>query len=139
MPNYYNNPYYTNGSIVPPNAFNGNNSMQSNQLFNNSQTPINSGITNFNNVMVVPISGKDNANAYPVAIGTTVLLMDYDNGIFWIKSNDGLSPRIVEHTFSVENNNVTEPKEEYVSKKEFYSLKKSVDSFIKNNKRKKDE
>jgi hypothetical protein len=131
MPNYYNappyQPPYTNpwGQTAVPNGYQSN-YIQTNQT---NQQP------NLNNIMVVPVSGQENAESYPVAMGLTVMLLDYDNGVFWLKSNDGVSPKLTKHTFVVEEA-PTEKKrdisEASVSRKEFDILKEKVDSLLKN-------
>lgn len=104
-----------------------------------SSTPINNQ-TKFNqmnnNIMVVPVSGQEGANAYPVAIGLTVMLLDYENKIFWLKSNDGISTKLTKHIFAIEEPN-TPPSEkpmseEFVSKTEFNELSKKVNSLLEN-------
>lgn len=132
MPNYYNAPPYqspyTNawGQNVP-------NGYQSNYIQTNqsNQQP------NLNNIMVVPVSGQENAESYPVAMGLTVMLLDYNNGIFWLKSNDGVSPKLIRHSFVVEEPKTSADKkrdisEVSVSRKEFDILKEKVDSLLKN-------
>lgn len=87
-----------------------------------------------NNIMVVPVVGQEAAESYPVAIGLTVMLLDYNNGIFWLKSNDGINVKLVKHVFSIENTpkEQAESKDEFVTKKEFNSLCGKVDSLLKN-------
>lgn len=92
-----------------------------------------------NNIMVVPVSGQEGANAYPVAIGLTVMLLDYENKIFWLKSNDGLSTKLTRHVFTIEdpkepNTSPSEKpmSEEFVSKTEFNELSKKVNSLLEN-------
>lgn len=133
MPNYYNAPPYqspyTNpwGQTAVPNGYQSN-YIQTNQ---SNQQP------NLNNIMVVPVSGQENAESYPVAMGLTVMLLDYNNGIFWLKSNDGVSPKLIRHSFVVEEPKAPVEKkrdvfEVSVSRKEFDVLKEKVDSLLKN-------
>lgn len=131
MPNYYNAPPYqspyTNpcGQTAVPNGYQSN-YIQTNQ---SNQQP------NLNNIMVVPVSGQENAESYPVAMGLTVMLLDYNNGIFWLKSNDGVSPKLTKHTFIVEEAPADKKRdisEVSVSRKEFDILKEKVDSLLKN-------
>lgn len=39
-------------------------------------------------IIVVPVSGEMGAMTYPVAAGNTVLLIDWSNKTFWLKSTD---------------------------------------------------
>jgi len=97
-------------------------------------SPYNQPINNVpqQNIIVVPISGGDEAvKSYPVGAGNTVLLLDYPNKKFWLKSmeSDGFRSTIVSHTFSVDqdsNNN-----EGFVTKQEFNELKKMLDDLTK--------
>ena len=41
-----------------------------------------------NSVMTVFVDGEAGANAYPVAAGYTVMLIDFNSGKFWIKGTD---------------------------------------------------
>lgn len=41
-----------------------------------------------NNVMVVSVNGEMGAMTYPVAAGNTMLLFDWNEHTFWIKSTD---------------------------------------------------
>lgn len=83
-----------------------------------------------NNIMVVPVSGQENAEAYPVAIGLTVMLLDYNNGIFWLKTNDGLTTKLVKHIFTVEQPEKAESEKvsDFVSKNDFDALSETVKS-----------
>lgn len=39
-----------------------------------------------NQIMLVPIQGESWAQMYPVAAGTTVALIDFEGGFFWLKN-----------------------------------------------------
>lgn len=134
MPNYYGGPNPVSGMYPPQGATYPAASVTPNSI--NQYNPQNN-VNNLTNVLVVPVNGREGVDSYPVAMGMTVLLMDYANKKFWLKSNDGLSPKIVEHIFSIEgeSNNKEDKAPEFVTKKEFLSLKKTVESM---NKRKKD-
>lgn len=130
MQNFNNNyPNYAVGSsgIQNPNGYPAN-QVVPNWMNQNGYTPNNSQESVFNNVMVVPVNGYESASNYPVAMGTTVLLMDYNNKVFWLKSNDGVSTKMVKHEFTAETQENPNPNTEFVTKKEFDEFKK----FIKN-------
>lgn len=55
-----------------------------------------------NELMVVMVDNEQAVQNYPVAMGTSVMLMDYQNKKFWIKSmTNGVTPTITEHEFKV--------------------------------------
>lgn len=55
-----------------------------------------------NELMVVMVDNEQAVQNYPVAMGTSVMLMDYQNRKFWIKSmTNGVTPSITEHEFKV--------------------------------------
>ncbi len=83
------------------------------------------------NIMVVQINNDESVNSYPVAAGTTVLLMNYQEKKFWLKTTgaDGFTCKIIPHTFSViEDEN---EQNDYVTKKDFEEFKKMVDDLLK--------
>lgn len=96
MPNYYGGPNPVSGMYPPQGATYPGTSVTPNSI--NQYNPQNN-VNNLTNVLVVPVNGREGVDSYPVAMGMTVLLMDYANKKFWLKSNDGLSPKIVEHIF----------------------------------------
>lgn len=102
-----------------------------NWMNQNGYSPANNQESSFNNVMVVQVNGMADASEYPVAMGNTVLLMDYKNRMFWLKTNDGVSTKMVQHNFTVDTPEEQDKTEEFVTKKEFDEFKK----FIKNSNR----
>ena len=92
---------------------------------------------NTNNLMVVPINGGEaTANAYPVASGNTVMLIDFEIGKFWLKSNvNGIPQRLRPFLFKEElpeqPQQVRQPATN-VSREEFDKLSMSVSSLSDN-------
>lgn len=71
--------------MVVPNYTYMNYPGMNNQMFNTQQ----------NDLMVVSVQGEAGANAYPVASGNTVLLIDFESNKFWLKSNvNGIPQRL---------------------------------------------
>lgn len=97
------------------------------------QSPINSGT----GPTVVMVSGESGANNYPVAAGNTVLLMDFEEKKFWLKSTDvnGFPQPLRSFSFtetSQKIQNGTEKEEtQYVTKKEFDEMKKLLEDLTK--------
>lgn len=115
-----------------PNGYSTNTIRPNNQIVNNSS---------MNNIMVVPVNGLESAESYPVAIGLTVMLLDYDNKIFWLKSNNGISTKLTKHIFTIEEpkepKTVEPPKpipntDAFVTKEDFNSLNEKVNKLLKN-------
>ena len=96
---------------------------------------------------IVWVSGETGAKNYPTAPNTSILLMDSESSRFYVKSADVLGVQtirsyeyneIIPTTKSVEPEKVTveeakpidTPKVDYVSRKEFDELKKTIDELI---------
>lgn len=132
-PNYgFNNPWmqnYNSQSQTFPNNQVNQNANQNQQVFNN-QIPQ----QNFGSFMTVLVQGEAGANAYPVASGNTVLLMDFDSNKFWLKSNvNGIPQRL--RAFSFIEEVQEQPKQQTqtiqsVSREEFDKLSASVNKLI---------
>lgn len=45
-----------------------------------------------NQIMAIPVQGENVVNTYPVAIGATVIFIDFNARKFWIKSNESGIP-----------------------------------------------
>ena len=111
-PNYYGN------QQMPP---------QGSQMASNAQQSSGSGI--------IWVQGENAAKAYPVASGQSVLLMDSEDSIMYIKSTDqsGMPQplRVFEYkerTQTAHNAPASSPKasDEYVSRKEFEAFRDDV-------------
>lgn len=128
-PNYgFNNPWmqnYNSQSQTFPNNQVNQNANQNQQVFNN-QIPQ----QNFGSFMTVLVQGEAGANAYPVASGNTVLLMDFDSNKFWLKSNvNGIPQRLRSFSFAEELPEQSKQKEQVspvISREEFDGLSSSV-------------
>lgn len=83
------------------------------------------------NTSIVWVQGEAGAKAYPVAAGNSVMLLDSEDSVFYIKSTDGsgmpmplrtfdFTERTNEHSISSIN------PDDFVSRKEFEELKESI-------------
>lgn len=119
LPYPYNNGTWNNGS----------NNYNQMQMFSNGQ---NAQQVNDNSMMVVFVQGESGANAYPVASGNTVLLMDFESGKFWIKSNvNGIPQRLRSFSFSEEIQGQTQTQStNAVSRDEFNKLAENVNKLL---------
>lgn len=120
----YFNPYFPNGTGSNP-YYTGPNS--------NYSLPVNSPPSQTSqSISVVPVQGLDAAKSYPVGAGNTVVLMDYSNGKFWVKSTgmDGLTQSMTAYLFYPESEEKAE-RPIYATKEEFEALKKQFEEFIK--------
>lgn len=60
-------------------------------------------LQNMSSLMAVIVQGEAVANSYPVASGSRVMLIDFDDGKFWLKSNvNGIPQRLRSFTFKEE-------------------------------------
>ena len=127
--NYNHGNPYTYGNTT--NGISNTNTNQ-NQLMYGNQLPQ----QNFGSFMTVLVQGEAGANAYPVASGNTVMLMDFDSGKFWLKSNvNGIPQRL--RPFSFKEELPEQPQQvtqqiANVSRDEFEKLSKSVSSLSDN-------
>lgn len=130
-PNYgMTNPWtsnYTGQNQAFPNNQVNPNLNQNQQLYGN-QVPQ----QNFGSFMTVLVQGEAGANAYPVASGNTVMLMDFESGKFWLKSNvNGIPQRLRAFSFLEETQEQTPQAKQNiqsVSREEFDNLSRSVSS-----------
>lgn len=86
---------------------------------------------NNNSVMVVPVQGEAGARVYPVAAGSTVLLIDFDAKKFWLKSTDinCMPSRFAAFNFTEEIQQ--QGGDNFISRAEFNDLKQSIDNQFK--------
>ena len=86
----------------------GNQAMQgmTNPTMFSNMNPMYGGQQNMQNTgsfMTVLVQGEAGANAYPVASGNTVMLMDFESNKFWLKSNvNGIPQRLRSFSFAEE-------------------------------------
>lgn len=84
-----------------------------------------------NELIVVMVDDEQAVQNYPVAMGNSVMLMDYQHKKFWIKSmTNGVTPSITEHEFKIISGGQSNPEPE-VSREEFNNLQNSVDELRK--------
>lgn len=85
------------------------------------------------NTSIVWVQGEAGAKAYPVAAGNSVMLLDSEKSVFYIKSTDASGMPMPLRTFDFTERTApavsNEPKfnpNDYVSRKEFEELKSSL-------------
>lgn len=102
------------------------------------------------NIVVVPISDENGAINYPVAPNNTVLLMNFNQNRFWLKTQhqNGLSydlqgfyfmtpEQLQQMTSAQQNNQLQAPQQpafdpsNFVPRAEFEELKKMIEEFMK--------
>lgn len=114
----YTNYQWTNPSAIP--------TYQSPSIVSSYYSQQNNGI--------VWVQGESGAKAYPVPPGNTVLLMDSESSIFYIKSTDssGIPQPLRTFEYTERTQTVIEEKEkDYVTREEFDDLKKLLDDLTK--------
>lgn len=81
-----------------------------------------------NNFYTVLVNGEAGANAYPVASGNTVLLMDFNAGKFWLKSTNvnGIPQQLRCFSFKEEIRKPQALSDSMVSREEFDTLSQNV-------------
>lgn len=123
------NPTWTNANT-------GNVGNQNNMSMNQNQLVYGNQQQNDGSLMTVFVQGEAGANAYPVASGNTVLLIDFESGKFWLKSNvNGIPQRLRAFSFiekTPENSETSTDNVSIVSRDEFNSLSKSVSDLTSN-------
>lgn len=85
-----------------------------------------------NAIMTVPVQGESGANMYPVAMGNTVLLIDFNAGKFWLKSNEGGIPSPLRTFNFKEEIPKIQNDSNSVSREEFNTLAQSVSTMSDN-------
>lgn len=82
---------------------------------------------NTGSFITVPVSGEAEAINYPVAAGNTVLLIDFENKVFWLKTTDVNRVPQPMRRFNFEEH-IPQPiaSEQPVSRKEFDELRKAI-------------
>lgn len=113
--NYF--PQYYGSQQMPP---------QASQMASNAQQAVGGGI--------IWVQGENAAKAYPVASGQSVLLMDSEDSVMYIKSTDqsGMPQplRVFEYKERASGQNAStiasKTSDEYVSRKEFEAFREDV-------------
>lgn len=82
------------------------------------------------NIMTIFIGSEEEANSYPVAAGTTVLLLCFQQKKFWLKSTStsGVPEQLREFTFDEKIPKITARGS--VSREEFDKLSAKIDKLI---------
>lgn len=120
MAGYNTNPYYqTNSTTFNPYNYQVAVPMAQPQAQNNS-----------GNIMTIFIGSEEEANSYPVAAGTTVLLLCFQQKKFWLKSTStsGVPEQLRE--FSFDEKTPAPVAQGGVTREEFDSLSKKIDKLI---------
>lgn len=89
------------------------------------QTQNNSG-----NIMTIFIGSEEEANSYPVAAGTTVLLLCFQLNKFWLKSTSTSGVPEQLRKFSFDEETQAPVTSGGVTREEFDSLSKKIDKLI---------
>lgn len=78
----------------------------------------------------VLVNGEAGANAYPVASGNTVMLMDFNSNKFWLKSTNvnGIPQQLRRFEFKEEVQEIQNGSGNGVSRDEFNTLSQNVSS-----------
>lgn len=121
FPNSYYPNYYGNQQMPP----------QASQMASNAQQGQSANL--------IWVQGENAAKAYPVASGQSVLLMDSEDSVMYIKSTDqsGMPQplRVFEYKEKTGHQNASviasKPSEDYVSRKEFEAFRDDVRREIK--------
>ena len=92
-------------------------------------------------VMCVWVQGESGAKGYPVAAGTTVMLLDSENQTFYIKSTDSSGMPMPLRTFDfverIQNPNQDKKTENYVTWEDFEKRLAEMSSARRDNRREK--
>ena len=94
---------------------------------------------------IIWVQGESAAKSYPVSAGQSILLMDSENPVMYIKSTDQSGMPLPLRVFDYKERNQNEkvkPQEEknsYISREEFEKFKEEIKIEIKRTKRRPDE
>ena len=82
-------------------------------------------------LMTVYVNGEEDVNSYPIAPGTSVMLISFEKQKFWIKSrgNDGVPQPLRVFPFK-EEQPVTNNQNGAVTREEFNSLSSKLDKLL---------
>ena len=83
-----------------------------------------------NSFYTVLVNGEAGANAYPVASGNTVMLMDFNSNKFWLKSTNvnGIPQQLRRFEFKEEVQEIQNGSGNGVTRDEFNTLSQNVTS-----------
>lgn len=87
--------------------------------------------------MTILVQGEEGANIYPVAAGSTVLLMDFNSGMFWLKTTDntGIPQPLRRFNFKeipnqMQGGQIPPASNNGVSREEFEELRKQINELL---------
>lgn len=99
----------------------------------NNYSPVQAptGPSNMGGLMTILVSSEDDVNVYPIAPGTSVMLVSFEKQKFWIKSrgNDGVPQPIRVFLFK-EEQPVTNNQNGAVTRKEFEDLASKLNKLL---------
>lgn len=84
-------------------------------------------------LLTIPINNSQQVDIYPVAAGTTVMLIDWEHGKMYSKTNPGNGSSAVIKTYTIsedkkeEIRHPSEPVKEYATKEDLNTLTKQLD------------
>lgn len=118
MAGYNTNPYYSTSTTFNPYNYQTAVPMQQPQQQQSG------------NIMTIFVGSDEEANSYPVAAGTTVLLLCFPHKKFWLKSTStsGVPEQLREFTF--DEKTPVPVVQGGVTREEFDSLSKKIDKLI---------
>ena len=96
----------------------------------NGYQPVQQPQNNSGNIMTIFVNSDEEANSYPVAAGTTVLLLCFNLNKFWLKSTStsGVPEQLREFSFDEKTAIVSNPTG--VTRDEFNALSEKIDKLI---------
>lgn len=97
---------------------------------NQTPLPTPQAQNNSGNIMTIFIGSEEEANSYPVAAGTTVLLICFQLNKFWLKSTSTSGVPEQPRKFSFDEETPAPVTSGGVTREEFDSLSKKIDKLI---------
>lgn len=96
-----------------------------------TQFPVQQPQQNSGSIMTVFINSEDEVNSYPVAAGTTVLLLSFSCMKFWLKSTSTSGVPEPIRVFPFEETTTPQPSNQNgVTREEFNALSSKIDKLI---------
>ena len=82
-------------------------------------------------ILMIQIQSDDEVNTYPVAAGTTVMLINFSTEKFWLKSTSTSGVPEPVRKFSFKEEVTQEPHTNAVTREEFNTLSEKIDKLLK--------
>ena len=82
-------------------------------------------------ILMIQIQSDDEVNTYPVAAGTTVMLINFSTMKFWLKSTNTSGVPEPVREFSFKEKVTQAPQTNVVTREEFNSLSEKIDKLLK--------